>query len=356
MQKNWQVSATTIGGKNRLAIRFPYRKDWVDELRSWRGATWDAGLRCWHVQDNPYFRKLLGMPLLPAAFETTVSTHLAAGAADAIMQFLRFMRSRHYSEQTIKTYTEALRTFFTFFAHKKVEEITHADVIDFNNDYLIANKLSLSYQNQVVNALKLFFGCIGNTALVIDKIHRPRNHTTLPNVLSKDEVKKLLESLPNLKHKAMLSLIYSCGLRCGELLALEITHVDAKRNLLLIKQAKGFKDRIVPLSNKTIDLLRTYYIPYKPKKYLFEGQYPGTPYFVRSLQQVMKKAVARAGIQKPATLHWLRHSYATHLLEAGTDLRYIQEILGHKSSRTTEIYTHVSTRSIQNIPSPFDDL
>lgn len=190
----------------------------------------------------------------------------------------------------------------------------------------------------------------------IEKIHRPGKIKKLPNVLCKEEVKRLLNALVDLKHRTMLSLIYSCGLRSSELLHLTISDVDAKRNLLLIRQAKGFKDRVVPLSNKTIQLLQEYYLAYKPKHYLFEGQYPNSPYDQRSLQQVMKSSVAKAGIQKPATLHWLRHSYATHLLESGTDLRYIQTILGHSSSKTTEIYTHVSTRNIQNITSPFDDL
>jgi len=175
-------------------------------------------------------------------------------------------------------------------------------------------------------------------------------------VLSKEEISKILDAPGFLKHKAMLSLIYSCGLRAGELLQLKPEHIDANRNLLIIKRAKGKKDRVAPLSNKTITLLRTYFKAFQPKVYLFEGETPGKPYDGRSLQQVLKQNVQKTGITKPVTLHWLRHSYATHLLENGTDLRYIQEILGHNSSKTTEIYTHVSTKSIQNIISPFDML
>ena len=187
-------------------------------------------------------------------------------------------------------------------------------------------------------------------------IRRPKRSKTLPNVLSKEEVKAILNSLTNTKHITMLSLIYSCGLRCGELLKLKPQHIDSKRNVLILKNSKGKKDRIAPLSLKTIEMLRDYFKEYRPKVYLFEGQNIGTMYDVRSLQKVLKKAVISAKITKPVTLHWLRHSYATHLLESGTDLRYIQEILGHSSSRTTEIYTHVSTKSIQLIKSPFDDL
>lgn len=154
----------------------------------------------------------------------------------------------------------------------------------------------------------------------------------------------------------MLSLIYACGLRCGELLELKPEHIDSNRHVLIIKQAKGRKDRIAPLSEKTIVMLRSYYTIFKPITYLFEGQVKGTMYDARSLQQVLKQAVAKCEIHKPVSLHWLRHSYATHLLEQGTDLRYIQEILGHSRSTTTEIYTHVSTKSIQHIKSPFDDM
>ena len=154
----------------------------------------------------------------------------------------------------------------------------------------------------------------------------------------------------------MLSLIYSCGLRCGELLALQPVHIDFKRNIVLLKNAKGKKDRIVPLSPKILEMVREYYKVFKPTTYLFEGQIKGKPYDDRSLQQVLKQAIQKSGIRKPVTLHWLRHSYATHLLESGTDLRYIQELLGHNSNKTTEIYTHVSTKSIQQIKSSFDDL
>lgn len=208
----------------------------------------------------------------------------------------------------------------------------------------------------MVNAIKLFFSEIENTSLNIDVIHRPKRPKTLPNVLSKEEIKSILETPKNIKHKAMLSLIYSCGLRCGELLKLKPEHIDSKRNILIIKSAKGNKDRITPLSTRIIELLREYYKAYRPEIYLFEGAIKGNPYDERSLQNVLKQSVQKTSIKKPVTLHWLRHSYATHLLENGTDLRYIQEILGHKSSKTTEIYTHVSTKSIQKIISPYDSL
>lgn len=216
--------------------------------------------------------------------------------------------------------------------------------------------LSPSYQNQIVNSIKLYFKTCRDTKIEVDKIHRPKRAKVLPNVLSKEEVKKILDAHSNLKHKAMLSMIYSCGLRRSELLNLKFSDIDSKRNIVIIRQSKGKKDRITPLSAKILDLLRRYYKEYSPKTYLFEGQEKNTQYSARSLEEVLKKSVKLASINKPVTLHWLRHSYATHLLESGTDLRYIQELLGHNSSKTTEIYTHVSTKNIQQIKSPFDDL
>ncbi|MES2544447.1 MAG: tyrosine-type recombinase/integrase [Bacteroidota bacterium] len=229
-------------------------------------------------------------------------------------------------------------------------------MIVYNNEYILKNNLSPSYQNQIVNAIKLFFQTIWDTKMLVDKIHRPKRAKVLPNVLSKEEVKLILEAHNNVKHKTMLSLIYSCGLRRGELINLKITDIDSNRNIVIIRQAKGKKDRIAPLSQKILALLRIYYPIYKPKKWLFEGQNGNEQYSDKSLQSVLKQALVKAKITKPVSLHWLRHSYATHLLESGTDLRYIQELLGHNSSKTTEIYTHVSTKSLQQIKSPFDDL
>lgn len=275
---------------------------------------------------------------------------------EAIVQFENWLLSKRYSKSTIKTYCDVLRVFFTFHKTISIQHITMQNIIQFNTEYIIGRGLSISYQNQFVNALKLFYLIIRNTNIIIENIARPRREYRLPNVLSKEEVKVLLNTIRNLKHRTMLCLLYSCGLRSGELLNLQPTHIDSKRNIILIKQSKGKKDRIVPLSPKILEMLREYYRYYKPKTYLFEGQNIGEQYDSRSLQLVLKHAVKKAGIHKPVTLHWLRHSYATHLLESGTDLRYIQELLGHNSSRTTEIYTHVSTKNIQQIKSPFDDL
>lgn len=281
---------------------------------------------------------------------------LSEEGIEHIEKFKSYLLSKRYSANTVKTYGEALRSFLAFHNTKSLLSITNDDVILFNTAYVLKNNLSSSYQNQIVNAIKLYFKTIRNITLDIDKIHRPKREKILPNVLSKEEVKAILETHTNIKHKAMLSMIYSCGLRRSELLHLKIQDIDSKRNVVIIRQSKGKKDRIAPLSPKILALLREYYLIYKPSYYLFEGQVKNTEYSEQSLQSVLKQALQKANIKKPVTLHWLRHSYATHLLESGTDLRFIQELLGHNSSKTTEIYTHVSTKSLQQIKSPFDNL
>ncbi|KAB2878680.1 tyrosine-type recombinase/integrase [bacterium] len=267
-----------------------------------------------------------------------------------------WMTHKRYSESTINTYLDAAKSFLMFVYPKPIQSVTIDDVVLYVNEYIIKRGLSFSYQNQVINAVKLFFREVEHCSLDVDKLERPRREYKLPNVLSKEEVASILKAHTNVKHKTMLSLIYACGLRRSELLNLKPSDVDSKRGLLIIKQAKGRKDRIAPISEKVIEMLREYYKMYKPNVWLFEGQNSGEQYSEKSLQNVLKQSLEKVQIKKPVTLHWLRHSYATHLLEAGTDIRYIQELLGHKSSKTTEIYTHVSTKSLQKIKSPFDDL
>lgn len=275
---------------------------------------------------------------------------------DALLKFKYWMKEKRYADNTIDVYLASLRLFFSFYNDKPVYKITTKDVARFNNEYIIDRGLSVTMQNQTVSAIKSFYSRVQDVEIDVGELQRPRKPKTLPKVLSKREVADILGSLTNVKHKTMLSLIYACGLRRGELLNLKIEDIDSKRKLLIIRQAKGFKDRIAPLSDKVIEMLRGYFKMYRPKEWLFEGMEKGQQYSVTSLQCIFRYTLKKANINRWVSLHSLRHSFATHLLESGTDLRYIQEILGHKSSRTTEIYTHVSTQNIRNIKNPFDDL
>lgn len=275
---------------------------------------------------------------------------------DALLKFKYWLKDKRYAENTIDTYLDSLKIFFSFYNDKQIYKIATKDVVKFNNEYIISRGLSVTMQNQTVSAIKLFYSRMQDTEMDMGELQRPRRPKVLPKVLSKEEVASILNSLTNVKHKAMLSLIYACGLRRSELINLKVGDVDANRKLLIINQAKGFKDRVAPISDKVIEMLRNYSNIYDPKIWLFEGIEKGEQYTVSSLQNIFHHAVIKANIIKSISLHTLRHSFATHLLENGTDLRYIQEILGHKSSRTTEIYTHVSTKNIRNIKNPFDDL
>lgn len=340
----------TLGTHNKqkvIFILFPVDKQLINQVKQMTGTRWSNSKKFWYIADTPENRK---------RFELEQVQYVSDEGSIQLEKFRKFLSSKRYSSNTIKTYIDALRSFFLFNNEKIISEITNDDIILYNNQYILHHNLSASYQNQIVSAIKLYFRSIQEKNIEIEKIHRARREKLLPNVLSKEEIKAILEAHHNIKHKAMLSLIYSCGLRRSELLHLKPSDIDSKRNIVFIKQSKGKKDRITPLSPKILELLRTYFKEYKPTHFLFEGQEPGTIYSEKSLQSVLKQALQKANIKKPVTLHWLRHSYATHLLESGTDLRYIQELLGHSSSKTTEIYTHVSTKSLQQIKSPFDDL
>lgn len=345
----WESKLMKHNGIFRIAIIFEKNTELIARVKLIEGSRWSQSLGVWHIPDTEENRIRFKLPLHS-------STTPSEEGILQIEKFKQWMHSKRYSESTVTSYSEALKSFLIFYREKPIAEITNDDVIVYNNDFILKNNLSASYQNQIVNAIKLFFQTVRDTKIMVDKIHRPKRAKLLPNVLSKEEVKLILNAHSNYKHRMMLSLIYSCGLRCGELLVLKPVNIDSKRNIVLLKNAKGKKDRIVPLSPFILEMLREYFKLFKPKTYLFEGKTPGELYSEKSLQSVLKQALQKANITKPVTLHWLRHSYATHLLESGTDLRYIQELLGHSSSKTTEIYTHVSTKSIQQIKSPFDDL
>jgi integrase/recombinase XerD len=343
----WTATLLTHRGEKRIAIYFEKNVNLIARIKKLENVRWSATLGAWHLPDTDEYR---------AKFRLENRFVQNPEHQQKISTFKRWLSSRRYAENSIKTYTDALTSFLAFFNSKNINDFETNDLIIYNNDYILKNKLSNSYQNQIVNAIKLFFGSIQHQKMNPDLIHRPKPEKQLPNVLSKEEVKQILDAHSNLKHKVMLSLIYSCGLRRSELLNLKPLDIDSKRGIIIIRQAKGKKDRIAPLSEKILAMLREYYKIYYPKTWLFEGQHANEQYDERSISNVLKQALDKCKITKPVSLHWLRHSYATHLLESGTDLRYIQELLGHKSSKTTEIYTHVSTREIQKIKSPFDDL
>ncbi|MBN2727956.1 MAG: site-specific integrase [Bacteroidales bacterium] len=352
-------------GHKVVLLRFDYNSNIISKLKNEGKARWSASKKCWYYFEEDFniqaFTKMLPEGIERdlknfEATETSKTNHEDSAISGYIKQFINWMEHKRYSESTINTYSEVLKVFLQHYSNKDLKTINNDDVVQYVHQNIVKKGLSFSYQNQLVNALKLFFREVVKSEIIIDKLQRPRREHKLPNVLSKEEIKAIIEAPANTKHRTMLSLIYACGLRRSEILNLKPRDIDSKRHLLIIRNAKGRKDRVVPISDKLIEILREYYKMYKPKAWLFEGQKAGEKYSEESLAQVLKKALYLCKISKPVTLHWLRHSYATHLLESGTDLRYIQELLGHKSSKTTEIYTHVTQKSLQQIRSPFDDL
>ncbi len=270
---------------------------------------------------------------------------------------LLFMKNRRYASSTIQAYRTEILKFIRYCSRKSWQPSDVQDhlIQQYLFDEFTVLKRSRSAQNIAVSALKLYFRNEFDKEIGLHIHLRPKREKHLPDVLSSVEVKAILGNIRNLKHRCIFYVIYSGGLRISECLHLKIEDIDSGRMVIHIRQSKGAKDRDVPLSRTCLESLRSYYRMHRPKNYLFEGK-NGYPYSASSVRKVLKKSVEKSAIQKQVTVHTLRHSYATHLLENGTDLRLIQELLGHSSSRTTELYTHVSQATKQAIPKPLDSL
>ncbi|MBN2790360.1 MAG: tyrosine-type recombinase/integrase [Candidatus Delongbacteria bacterium] len=273
---------------------------------------------------------------------------------EAKEKYLDLLKLKNYSKATIKSYGHCFDLFLEHFKNVDINNLTKDDITSF----LIKEHekgLSYGYQNQIINAIKFYYEKVLKQKRELYDIPRAKRPQKLPVVFSEEEVLKLIGSIDNLKHKSILYLIYSAGLRISEAVNMKIADIDSKRNVVIVRGGKGKKDRTTLLSEKLLLMLRKYYVQFRPKDFLFEGE-NGGQYSIKSIQNVFNRALTRSGIRKKATVHSLRHSFATHLLEHGTDLRYIQQLLGHNSSKTTEIYTHITKKGMDKIKSPLDNL
>lgn len=264
------------------------------------------------------------------------------------------LKVRRYSWRTVKSYLSHLRSFFAAHVALSLNQVSQAVIRTYIVGRAEAGNFSESTQNQLLNALKFWLEQVEGRDKILIPL-RPKKRTQLPTVLSVEEVKRLFAAVDNLKHRCILKVIYGGGLRLSEAVNLRLVDVHADRLQLFVHAGKGKKDRYTTLSQNFLEELRRYFREYHPEYWLFEGQ-TGGQYSVRSVQAVLKKAVKKSGINPRCTVHTLRHSYATHLLERGTSLRHIQELLGHANSTTTEIYTHLSNTEMQRVRSPLDDL
>lgn len=269
-------------------------------------------------------------------------------------EYVELLETRRYSLNTAKNYCSQFAAFAYHYKERTLLEITEEDIKVYMHGIVKSGKSS-SYQNQAINAIKFYYEQVLDMPQRFYEIDRPNTEQKLPLVLSEEEVVQLFEAVSNIKHKAILVTMYSCGLRISELLNLKLTDIQSDRKLVLVREGKGKKDRTTILATSTLELLRKYYLACRPKIYLFEGE-AGKPYSARSVGAILKQALQKANIKKPASPHTLRHSFATHLLENGTDLRYIQVLLGHSSPKTTEVYAHVSTRYLRDVKSPIEKL
>ena len=272
-----------------------------------------------------------------------------------LSEFEQKLKIQRFSDSSIKNYSSVISRFLDLALKKYLDpsQVIQNDVEKYIYWLIEKNKISSSYQRMVVVGIDKFYKLVLDKNLQIEYLYPKRKEHSLPKYLTKEEVKRIFQSVDNIKHKCILELLYAGGLRLSELLNLKIKDIDSSGMIIHIDLAKGKKDRKVMLSQVLLDDLRKYYKEYAPKEYLFEGQ-KGGQYSGRSVQAIVRQAAKNAKVQKPVTPHMLRHSFATHLLENGTDIRFIQELLGHNSLKTTEIYTHVTDISKSKIKSPLD--
>jgi len=353
--------------KGRIKLIFKYNKELISLVRTLPYRTWDDVNGWWTVVNTQDvidkledFCKKHDMTI--KYFNNSKKVIKGRQLKEQIpnykkcpQEYINKLKLLRYSESTINTYSSSFEEFINYYHTKKINDISEPEIIEFTRYLVVERGVSGSYQNQAINAIKFYYERVLGESRKFYYLDRPKRDKVLPEVLTKDEVQLMISTTSNLKHKCIIMLIYSAGLRVSEALNLRITDIDGKRQMIIIRKGKGKKDRNSLLSKKILLYLREYYILHKPKDYLFEGAYGGT-YSATSVLKIVKRAAKQAGIKKKVTTHTLRHSFATHLLEQGTNLRYIQSLLGHESSKTTEIYTHITSKGLDNVLNPMDDM
>lgn len=270
----------------------------------------------------------------------------------SIVDFKRILEVKRYSKNSITTYCSVLNGIEVHFK-KDIGTLNEQQLYDYVYNLIFQKKLAYATQKQIVSALKLYYSECHAIKINLDHLLPRKKPQTIPFVLSVNQSKRMIRSIENIKHKCIVALLYSSGIRIGELLNLEVQDINKERMLIAIKGGKGDKDRNVPLAYSLVPLLKEYIENYSPQKYLFEGA-NNNKYSSTSVNNIIKKAARKIGIKNNLSAHTLRHSYATHLLENGTDIRIIQKLLGHNSIKTTMIYTHIAQPTLLNVKSPLD--
>ena len=365
--KNLRLIPDTHRHEPIVKASFAYDRGLIALVKSQKGARWSQTLRSWYFptkefQLKAFYQALKGKVYLdysklntnaPKVFQKRTSSTPTKKNISLPKAYKEQLILKRYSQNTIKTYSSCFLKFMAFFENKSIDLLAKKDIKTFLLYLIQERKVSSSTQNQYINAIKFYYEKVLMQTKMVITIDRPNKNKNLPNVLSKREVFRLLSKINNIKHRTIIALIYSAGLRRSELINLKLTDIDSSRNLLFIRAGKGAKDRQSIVSENLLNDMRNYYMLFKPKKWVFEGP-NNKPYSATSIAKILSRAAKIKNINKKISPHTLRHSFATHLLEQGVSLRHIQVLLGHSSSKTTERYTQVSTQEIGNIINPLE--
>lgn len=349
--------------KPQLLIKFIYNNTLINAIKRIEGVTWSRSLKSWYLEDS---KENLQLVLNTFKDITTVHTNniskkdvfrrnLTPDQKVLLNNFYSFLKGKRYSDSTIQTYTFFIADFVNFHTETALNELTNRHVELFIEKVFIDRNYSVSSQRQFISALKVFTTFYSSTKINDLVLERPKKSRKLPNVLSQEEVLRIVQVTKNLKHRAIIVLLYSSGLRIGEITSLKLKNIDVERRQVKIESGKGRKDRFVVLATSFLPLLLNYLTTYSPKVYFIEGS-EGHRYSESSIRKFLSRSVFLAKVTKRVTPHTLRHSYATHLLENGVGLRHIQELLGHAKPETTMIYTHVAKKDLLDITSPLDTI
>ena len=348
---------------NQLLIKFDYDETLISLVRSVNGTSWSKSLKAWYLINTAenlaiilkLFEGITKIDLSGISKKVGFKRDLTPEQKKILNNFYLFLKGKRYSQSTIQTYTIFVADFINFHTKTPLEELTNRDVELFIETVFIERNYSVSSQRQFISALKIFTVFYPQIKINNLSLERPKKSRLLPNVLSQEEVLRIIQLTKNLKHRAIIVLLYSSGLRIGEVTGLLLKNIDILRKQIKVEGGKGRKDRFVVLATSYLPLLHNYLTTFKPALYFIEGP-TGKKYSESSIRKFLFKSVQKAGISKKVTPHTLRHSYATHLLENGVGLRHIQELLGHAKPETTMIYTHVAKKDLLDIQSPLDTI
>ncbi|SFN12922.1 Site-specific recombinase XerD [Algoriella xinjiangensis] len=352
---NYQFSFGVHRNRNIIFIRFPKNQELITDLKNYtKYVKYSSTYKMWYTPYSTYFCNLFQLPIQNYQGKQLLQ-YIDAINQEQLTLYIQELRLRAYSENTIRTYTIEFAQLLYFIKDEPIENVTPQQLRSYLLYCFKVLGISENQMHSRLNALKFYFEKVLKQPSFFFDIPRPKKPSKLPKILSQQDVIKLFEVTDNLKHLMILKLCYGLGLRVSEIVNIKITDIDSKTMMVHIQAAKGKKDRYVPLPNSILDELREYYSTYKPQLYLFEGIY-NSAYAIRSAQAVFKNALKKAKINKPIGIHGLRHSYATHLLEYGTDMSFIQKLLGHNNIKTTQIYAKITNTFLSKVISPLDEL